>query len=63
MKRQILVKYLKARGCVIHREGGRHTVIVHPENKKSSTIPRHREIDEKLARKICRDLGLEEIGK
>jgi len=27
--------------------------------KKSSTIPRHTEIDNFLAKKICRDLGVE----
>ncbi len=33
-----------------------HTVFVHLDTRKISTVPRHREIDEQLARKICRDL-------
>jgi hypothetical protein len=34
--------------------------IDHRTAKKTSTIPRHREINEFLARKICRDLEVAE---
>ena len=37
-------------------EGAKHSVYVNRKVRKSSTIPRHREINEDLARKICRDL-------
>jgi hypothetical protein len=40
------------------REGSRHSVFVNPQNNQTSTIPRHREINDFLARKICRDLGV-----
>jgi mRNA interferase HicA len=40
------------------REGGNHTVYVNDRERKVSTIPRHREINEFLARKICRELGV-----
>lgn len=30
---------------------------------KVSTVPRHREINDFLARKICRDLEVMELGK
>ncbi|GAJ20960.1 unnamed protein product, partial [marine sediment metagenome] len=40
------------------REGGDHTVFVNRKEKKVSTIPRHREIDENLSQKICKDLGI-----
>jgi hypothetical protein len=33
-------------------------VYVNPAARKTSTVPRHREIDEFLARKICRDLDV-----
>ena len=36
--------------------GGNHTVYVNRTAKKVSTIPRHNEINENLARKICKDL-------
>jgi mRNA interferase HicA len=63
MKRRVLLKHLFAHGCVILREGKRHTVVVNISLQTSSTVPRHQELDDKLARKICRDLGVTEIGK
>lgn len=56
MKRLELLRYLVANGCELLREGSRHTVFVHRAAGRSSTIPRHREIDDFLARKICKDL-------
>jgi len=40
------------------REGGSHSVYLNPGNRKVSTVPRHREINEDLARRICRDLDI-----
>ena len=42
------------------REGGHHTVYVNRAARKVSTVPRHREINEFLTRKICRELGIQE---
>ncbi|RLD18491.1 MAG: addiction module toxin, HicA family [Caldiserica bacterium] len=61
MKRTKILKYLKKLGCIVYREGRRHTVLWNPKNNKTSTLPRHTEIDDFLARKICRDLGVKEI--
>ncbi|MFH1117868.1 MAG: type II toxin-antitoxin system HicA family toxin [Pseudomonadota bacterium] len=58
MKRRDLIRHLKAHDCNLLREGGSHTVYVNPERRKVSTVPRHREINEDLVRKICRDLGI-----
>lgn len=58
MKRRDLLRYLEQHGCELLREGGSHTVYVNRQEQKVSTIPRHREIDEMLARKICKDLGV-----
>ncbi len=55
MKRRDLARHLERYGCVLLREGGNHTVCVNRAKGKSSTIPRHREVNEFLARKICRD--------
>jgi mRNA interferase HicA len=60
MKRIDLVRYLEAHGCERLREGRRHTVYVNRTTKKASAVPRHREINEFLARKICRDLQIPE---
>ena len=56
MKRIDLVRHLETHGCYRLREGANHSVYVNPSVRKTSTVPRHREIDEFLARKICRDL-------
>jgi len=60
MKRRDLIRHLEQQGCVLFREGSSHTVYVNRAAKKTSTIPRHREINDFLARKICRDLEVQE---
>ena len=58
MKRIDLIRYVENHGCEFLREGGNHTVYVNRREMKVSTVPRHREIDENLANKICKDLGI-----
>ena len=58
MKRRDLIRHLEKHGCDFWREGANHTVYVNRKEKKTTTIPRHREIDENLAKKICKDLGI-----
>jgi mRNA interferase HicA len=60
MKRRDLIRHLEAHGCVFVREGGNHTVYANRLRGKVSTIPRHREVNDFLARKICRDLEVPE---
>jgi mRNA interferase HicA len=56
VKRADLVRHLRDRGCELLREGGGHSVFVNRAAGKTSTVPRHREINDLLARKICKDL-------
>lgn len=56
MKRLNLIRHLEQYGCHLLREGSSHTVFVNRAAHKTSTVPRHREINEFLARKICKDL-------
>ncbi|XOB40613.1 MAG: type II toxin-antitoxin system HicA family toxin [Candidatus Nealsonbacteria bacterium] len=63
MKRKYLIKHLIKNRCIFIREGARHSVFFNPLIKKTSTVPRHKEIDDFLAKKICRDLGIESIKK
>lgn len=63
MKRRDLVNYLLQNECVLIREGGRHSVFYNPFLKRTSTVPRHNEIDNGLAKKICKDLGVVQIRK
>jgi predicted RNA binding protein YcfA (HicA-like mRNA interferase family) len=60
MKRADLVAHLKAHGCYLLREGGKHSIYVNPANNHTSAVPRHREVNTFLARKICQDLGIPE---
>jgi len=60
MKRRDLLRYLEGHGCALLREGANHTVYVNRANSKTSSIPRHREINDFLVRKICRDLQIPE---
>jgi mRNA interferase HicA len=58
MKRVELIRHLESQGCRLLRDQGKHTVYVNPTNNQVSAIPRHREINPFLAKKICRDLGV-----
>lgn len=58
MKRKALLDHLKANGCEFLREGGRHTMYVNRPAARTSAVPRHSEITNNMARKICKDLGV-----
>ncbi len=58
MKRTELLKHLRECGCAVIREGGNHSWWGNPEQNRRSSIPRHAEINDTLARKICKDLGI-----
>ena len=58
MKRRDLIKHIEQQGCEFVREGAKHTVYWNPATGQTSTVPRHSEIVDLLARKICRDLGV-----
>jgi len=60
LKRRDLVQHLEAHGCELLREGSNHSVYVNRSARKTSTVPRHRELNDFLARKICRDLQVPE---
>jgi predicted RNA binding protein YcfA (HicA-like mRNA interferase family) len=60
MKRRDLISHLEHHGCVLLREGAKHSVYYNPAKKRTSTVPRHTEIADYLARKICRDLEIPE---
>ena len=55
MKRRDLVRHLEAFGCHLLKEGRKHSRFVNlADTTRQATVPRHREIDEFLAREICR---------
>jgi len=61
MKRDQLLKHLKKHGCKLLREGASHSVYYNTANNKATTVPRHREIKNLLAKKICKDLEIKRI--
>ncbi|MFN8472869.1 MAG: type II toxin-antitoxin system HicA family toxin [Anaerolineae bacterium] len=58
MKRREFLRYLQNHGCELLREGARHSWWHNPDLNKRSAVPRHTEISDDLARKICKDLGI-----
>lgn len=63
MKRRDLLAHLARFGCVLLREGGNHSWWCHQETNRRSSVPRHNEINNHLAIKICRDLGIPKPDK
>ena len=53
-----VVRHLETQGCRLLRDRGKHSVYVNPANNQTSAVPRHRDLNDFLARKICRDLGI-----
>ena len=56
MKRRDLIAQLEQAGCYLIRHGGKHDIYHNPDTGKTEPIPRHREINERLAKKIIKSL-------
>ena len=56
MKNKDLVKKLESAGFVFERHGGNHDIYVRGNEREQ--VPRHKEINERLARAILRKWGL-----
>lgn len=56
MKRRELIKCLEAGGFVFERHGSAHDIYVRGLEREE--VPRHKEINEKLARAILKRRGL-----
>ena len=63
MRLNALVRHLRRHGCYRLREGGNHSIWINPETGARDFLPRHSEIDNQLARRICRTLSVPEIGR
>ena len=57
MKRRDLVRRLENMGCTLLRHGSRHDIYHNPDSGNSEPVPRHREINEILAKRIIRRLS------
>lgn len=58
MKRKDFIKYLEINECFLKRHGGNHDLYINIKNGKTSTVPRHKEINNELCKKICKDIGI-----
>jgi len=56
MKRKALLKYITQHGASLLREGRRHSIYA--RGRYRTQVPRHSEIVDELARKICKDLDI-----
>ena len=63
MKIGDLLRHMRRNGCYLKREGKSHSLWCNPETGAVETVPRHNEISDRLAGKICRCLSIPEIGK
>jgi len=62
MKRNLLLKHLNINGCILLREGSRHSVFINNKNGKMAALPRHPDINDYLAKEICKELDIPKIG-
>jgi len=56
VKRRELIKKLEEMRCVFIRHGSRHDWYQNPRTKVCQPIPRHKEINESLAKHILRKM-------
>ena len=57
MKRVDLLKRLKQQGSVFIRHGGKHDWYQNPETQMCQPVPRHKEINELLAKSIIKKMS------
>ena len=58
MKRRDLLRHLVSHGCRFVREGSDHSIWENSARGRRTSVPRHREIPEYTARRICQQLGI-----
>jgi len=63
MKRNALLKHLRKHGCILKREGSAHSLWLNPNSGEVEAVPRHTEIPNRLAQKICRGLTVPKAGR
>ncbi len=63
MKRGDLLRHLRRHGCCLKREGGSHSLWTNPRTGEVEAVPRHTEVSDRLADKICRGLSVPDVGR
>ena len=63
MKKENFLKHLRTNHCYpTGRQKGSHAQFINKESGKRTIIPLHNEIDDLLAKKICKQLGIPLTG-
>ena len=63
MKRVALLRHLRRHGCQLKREGRSHSLWTNPKTGQVEAVPRHTEVSDHLATKICRGLSVPDPKK
>lgn len=63
MKRGDLLRHLAEHGCSLAREGSNHSIWKNDQTGAFQPVGRHQEVPDVIARKICRGLGVPEVGR
>lgn len=58
MKRGSLLRHLRRYGCYLKREGKEHSLWCNPQTGAVEAVPRHTEVPNLLAKKICKNLSI-----
>jgi hypothetical protein len=59
LKRKELIRHLEKHDCIFLREGANHSIYISSVNPNlKAPIPRHKEIEDFLAIKICKELNI-----
>ena len=58
MRRKEFIRKLLKDGCILLRPGSRHDIYMNPATGQKQPVPRHKEIDNSLAKHIRKYLGL-----
>jgi mRNA interferase HicA len=58
VKRADLIRHPDAHGCLLFREGAKHSVYFNPVAQRTSIVPRQREVKNPTAIPIRKQLGM-----
>jgi hypothetical protein len=57
VKRQKLIGAIGEAGCILLRHGRKHDIYHNPATGASEPVPRHNDVNERLAKRIIRSLA------
>ena len=63
MKQRALLWHLRVHGCSLNGEGRSYARWTNPQTDQTEAVPRHTEIPDVPARKICRGLSVTDAGR